>query len=62
MVSAYELEQRSPSYEILIKLAAFFSVSTDYLLGLEKATVTYDGMNDKEIRAVMNIIDIIKNK
>jgi len=62
MVSAYELEQRSPSYDILIKLAAFFSVSTDYLLGLEKPDISYDGLSDKEIRAIMNIIDVIKNK
>ena len=36
MISAYETETRYPSYDILIKLAATFGVSTDYLLGLEK--------------------------
>jgi transcriptional regulator with XRE-family HTH domain len=29
----YELEQRAPSNEVLQKLADFFNVSTDYLLG-----------------------------
>ena len=29
----YELSARDPSYEILIKLADYFDVTTDYLLG-----------------------------
>ena len=30
----YELDMRKPNYEIIIKLADCFGVSTDYLLGL----------------------------
>ncbi len=33
MVSFYELEQRFPPQDIIIKLADYFNVSTDYLLG-----------------------------
>ena len=62
MVSSYELELRSPSYDILIKLAAFFCVSTDYLLGVEKPSIDYVGLSDKEMRAVMNIIDVLRNR
>jgi transcriptional regulator with XRE-family HTH domain len=62
MISSYELEQRAPSYEVLIKIAMFFNVSTDYLLGLEKPSLKYDGLNEKEIRAVMNIIEVIRDK
>lgn len=36
MISAYETEMRYPSYDVLIKLAAVFGVTTDFLLGLEK--------------------------
>ena len=32
-LSAYEKEAKKPSYEVLDKLATYFSVSTDYLLG-----------------------------
>ena len=36
VVSFYELRERTPSPEILIKLTAVFHVSADYLLGIEK--------------------------
>jgi transcriptional regulator with XRE-family HTH domain len=63
MISSYELEQRSPSYEVLIKIAAFFNVSTDFLLGVDKSSsIKFDGLNDREIRAVMNIIEVIREK
>lgn len=32
-VSFYELEQRSPSWDMVVKLANKFNVTTDYLLG-----------------------------
>ncbi|MBQ2985693.1 MAG: helix-turn-helix transcriptional regulator [Clostridia bacterium] len=35
-VSSYENSTRRPSYEVLVRIARCFDVSTDYLLGLEK--------------------------
>jgi len=32
-IGMYETEVRNPSYEVVVKLANFFNVSTDYLLG-----------------------------
>ena len=34
-ISAYETDIRQPSYDILIRLANLYRVSTDYLLGRE---------------------------
>jgi transcriptional regulator with XRE-family HTH domain len=34
-VTQYENDTIRPSYEVLVDIAAFFSVSTDYLLGLK---------------------------
>ena len=36
VVSYYELRERYPSPEVLIKLSVIFHTSTDFLLGLEK--------------------------
>lgn len=35
-LSHYEKNRREPDYDILSKMASFFQVSTDYLLGNEK--------------------------
>ena len=34
-VSAWEIGRNQPSYDLLIEIAKFFNVSTDYLLGIE---------------------------
>jgi len=63
MISSYELESRAPSYEILVKIAAFFNVSTDYLLGLNKSrTVNCDGLSGEEVSAVTHIVELMRNK
>jgi transcriptional regulator with XRE-family HTH domain len=63
MVSSYELEKRSPSYEVLIKLAAFFGVTTDYLLGLEKErTLNLQGLSDKDIDALNVMVEALRDK
>lgn len=35
-IGMYETEARKPSYEIVVKLANYFNVTTDYLLGNKK--------------------------
>ena len=43
--------------------ALFFKASTDYLLDLkENATVSVEGLDDKEISAEVEIINCIRNK
>ena len=36
VISFYELQDRSPSPLVLVKLSGVFHVSTDYLLGLDR--------------------------
>lgn len=62
MVSAYETGMRSPSYQILIKLAHTFSVSTDYLLGVaEYKGLDITGLNNKQIELIKCIVEEFKN-
>lgn len=60
-VSAYETGARMPSYSVLIKIAQFFNVSTDYLLGLdEKDGVDLSGLTAAERDAIINLIRAMK--
>ena len=53
VVSAYEMAMRYPSYDILIRIAALFGVSSDYLLGNEAAqTLEVTGLNDVHVELV----------
>lgn len=61
VISAYETGLRLPSYDVLIHIARIFSVTTDYLLGLErKREVDLSGLTEEEISALMNLIKAMK--
>ena len=63
VVSYYELQERSPSPEILIKLAAIFHVTTDYLLGLEpREIIDLSGLDDEDIATVKQMITVLRKK
>lgn len=49
MVSMYENNKKSPSLEVIAKLASYFNVSTDYLLGIETLD---DSEMPKSVRAI----------
>ena len=63
VISYYELQERYPSPDILIRLANAFHTSTDYLLDLdEKKAIYISGLSDEEISAIHTFIDLLKNK
>ena len=62
-VSSYESGTRYPSYDVLIRLAHIFHVSTDYLLGVtDKREIDVTGLNDQEVELISQIIDILRSK
>ncbi|MCD8015929.1 MAG: helix-turn-helix domain-containing protein [Lachnospiraceae bacterium] len=63
IVSFYELHERQPSGDILIRLSATFHVSTDYLLGID-ATPQLDlsGLEDEDIQAITVMVDLLRKK
>lgn len=63
-VSNWENGNIIPSVEMLIKIAKYFSVSTDYLLGLDdRRYIETTGLNEKQITHIQQIIeDIVGNK
>lgn len=48
--SRYETGNRSPSYDILVKIADFFDVTVDYLLGREH--ISENGLTPYEISLI----------
>lgn len=63
-ISNWENDNIQPSIEMLIKIATYFSVTTDYLLGLEsRQYIEVSGLSETEISHIRQIVsDISKNK
>ena len=61
-ISYYELSERTPSPEVLIKLAGAFHVSTDFLLGIETQGRTLDvsGLSEENVQLVQHLIDALR--
>lgn len=63
-ISNWENDNIQPSIEMLLKLAEYFSVSTDYILGVnDKKILDVSKLTDDEVAHIRLIIsDITKNK
>ena len=63
VISFYESNDRCPSYDVLIKIARTFNVTTDYLLGFDKnKLIDVSDLSDNEIAAVTTVIDAFRSK
>lgn len=63
VVSYYESGDRFPSYDVLIKIARTFHVTTDYLLDIERnRTIDVTGLSEENIAVVVSVVNALKNK
>ena len=63
VVSYYELHERTPSPEVLIKLADIFHVSTDYLLGVEqRKMIDVSGLSEADIKLILMTVESLREK
>ncbi len=63
VVSYYESGNRYPSYDVLIKIAHIFHVTTDYLLDADKVkTLDVSGLTNKQIGVISEMIDLLKEQ
>ena len=62
-VCSYENGSRQPAYDILVSLARFYRVSTDYLLGLTNArTIDVSGLTEKQRNVICEIVTIFADR
>lgn len=63
VISFYELSERAPSPDVLIRIARIFHVSTDYLLGLDKKeTLDISGLDKSDIALLRALTDSLRQK
>ena len=61
-ISNWENNNIQPSIDMLIRLAEFFSVSTDRMLGLDQREyIEISGLTNRQLAHVTAIIDDIRN-
>jgi transcriptional regulator with XRE-family HTH domain len=63
VVSYYESGDRYPSYDILVKIARIFHVTTDYLLDIErKRILDVSDLSEKDISVVITVANVLRRK
>lgn len=63
VISYYELQERYPSPDVLVKLSTIFGVTTDYLLGLEsKPTIDVSGLNKDDLELLRHTVEVLRSK
>lgn len=62
-ISTYENNTRQPSFDILVRLATIYRVSTDYLLGMTNIrSLDLSGLSDEEVVAVSELVAIMTKR
>lgn len=63
VISSYENEVHMPPYDVLVRLALLFGVSTDYLLGVPSyQSINVDGLTDTQIKVISLIVSELREK
>lgn len=62
-VNAWEMGISVPSTQYIVELSSIFSVSTDYLLGVEKtSTIDISGLTEQDIEMIYTLTEYLKSK
>ena len=60
-VNAWEMDLSMPTIKYIIEMSKLFNVTSDYILELDNSNViSLSTLNEKQVKAIMNIIDCFK--
>lgn len=63
IISFYEVGDRFPSPEIIVKLATTLGVTSDYLLGIERnESIDVSGLDEDDKLLVRSLVDTLRRK
>lgn len=63
VISSYEVTHRTPSYDVLIKLANLYHTTTDYLLGrTNNPSLDLTGLSPDDIKIVTEMVEHLRNQ
>ncbi len=64
IISFYEVGERVPSLDMVVKIARTFGVTSDYLLGIthDRGGIDTEGLSDEEIVALNKLADTMRAK
>lgn len=63
VVSYYESGDRFPSFDVLVKIARTFHVTTDYLLDVErKRIIDVSDLSEDDINVIITVADALRKK
>jgi len=63
IISYYESGDRFPSYDVLIKIAHTFHVTTDFLLDMERTRILdVSDLKEEDVHALETIANALRNK
>ncbi len=62
-VSYYELQERIPSPDIIVRLAKIFHTTTDYLFGIEhQKMIDVTGLTDEDVKFILLAVETLRRK
>ena len=63
IISFYEVGDRFPSPEIIVKLATTLGVTSDYLLGIDRnESIDVSGLDEEDKLLVRSLVDNLRRK
>lgn len=60
-ISSYESGNRFPTYDVMVKFARIFHVSTDFLLGMDEVRrLDLSGLSEEDVEIISRLVEKLR--